>query len=75
MVSCSVLLHLGIGLVMGLSVFSLFMLAMVLAFVPPEVMRIFVDELSDKVRGWFKAGTAAPSVSAGAKESLVLSRT
>jgi len=73
MVSCSVLLHLGIGLVMGLSVFSLLMLVMVLAFVPPEVMRVFVDELRAKGRGWFKAGAEARPVAV--KEPLVLSRT
>ena len=73
MLSCSVLLHLGIGLVMGLSVFSLLMLVMVLAFVPPETMRVFVDELRAKGRGWFKAGAAAAPVAV--KEPLVLSRT
>ena len=49
MVSCSVLLHLGIGLIMGLTVFSLFMLTMVLAFVPPDTMRAYVDGLGE----WF----------------------
>ena len=68
----NMLLHLGIGLVMGLSVFSLLMLVMVLAFVPPEVMHVFVDELRAKGRGWFKAGAEAP---VAAKEPLVLSRT
>jgi Vitamin K-dependent gamma-carboxylase len=54
MVSCSVLMHLGIGLIMGLSVFSLFMLVMVLAFVPPETIRAFVDEWGEKVRRLIK---------------------
>ena len=74
MVSCSVLLHLGIGLIMGLSVFSLLMLVMVLAFVPPEVMRAFVDDLIAKMRGRLRARSAAPAPSA-AKEPLVLSQT
>ncbi len=39
MVSGSILLHSGIALTMGLRVFSLFMLGMVLSFIPPEVMR------------------------------------
>ena len=54
MVSCSVLMHLGIGLIMGLSVFSLYMLVMVLAFVPPETIRAFLDDMGTKVGGWFK---------------------
>ena len=39
MVSCSVLFHTMIALLMGLVTFSLMMLALVLAFVPPEVVR------------------------------------
>jgi hypothetical protein len=73
MVSCSVLMHLGIGLIMGLSVFSLYMLVMVLAFVPPETMRAFVDEIGDKVRRRIKPNEAARPPSAS-KETLVLSR-
>ena len=70
------LLHLGIGLVMGLTVFSLLMLVMVLAFVPPDVMRVFVDELRGKGRGWFKAeGGAVESTARGEGTELVLSRT
>ncbi|HBI46592.1 MAG TPA: hypothetical protein DDY78_27615 [Planctomycetales bacterium] len=73
MVSCSVLMHLGIGLIMGLSVFSLFMLVMVLAFVPPETIHTFLNEISDRVRRRIKPNEAqrAPSAS---KEALVLSR-
>ena len=63
LVTCSILLHLGIGLVMGLTVFSLLMLTMVLAFVPPDVMRVFVDDLLGKRPGWFQA-TRAPTSAA-----------
>ncbi len=72
MVSCSVLMHLGIGLIMGLSVFSLFMLVMVLAFAPPETMRTFVDELGGKFRRRLKSNEAPPLNTA--TEPLVLSR-
>ena len=53
MVSCSVFLHLGIGLIMGLVVFSLFMLTMVLAFVPPDVIRVYLD----RIGGWFRSSS------------------
>ena len=72
MVSCSILMHLGIGLVMGLSVFSLFMMVMVLAFVPPETMRAFVDDWADKLRG---LRAMKPMQPPAAREALVLSRT
>jgi hypothetical protein len=54
MVSCSVLLHLGIGLSMGLVTFSLFMMTMVLVFVPPEVLRAMLDQAAEKGRGLFQ---------------------
>lgn len=73
MVTCSILMHLGIGLIMGLTVFSLLMLTMVLAFVPPNVMRVFVDDLLGKMRGWFQVRTAPTSTAR--KDELVLSRT
>ncbi len=41
MISSSILLHTGIGLLMGLTAFSLCMMTLVLAFVPPE----FIKEL------------------------------
>ena len=67
MVSCSVLMHLGIGLIMGLSIFSALMLTMVLAFVPPDVMRVFVDDLLGKLRGRIPAKT--PPTAAAARTS------
>ena len=73
MVSCSVLMHLGIGLIMGLSVFSLFMLVMVLAFVPPETIRAFVDEWGEMVRRRIKPNAAARALSAP-KEPMALSQ-
>ena len=73
MVSCSVLMHLGIGLIMGLSVFSLFMLTMVLAFVPPETMRVFLEDLGEKAGGRFKRKPLQRPLVA-AKEPLALSR-
>jgi hypothetical protein len=38
-VSCSVLLHLGIGLLMGLSVFALYMFALLLSYFPARLLR------------------------------------
>ncbi len=72
MVACSVFMHLGIGLLMGLVTFSLFMLAMVLAFVPPDQMRCYVDGL----RGWLAGlrSRKAPPLPEAAKD-LVLTRT
>ncbi len=74
MVTTSVLMHLGIGLVMGLVVFSLFMLTMVLAFVPPDQIRIYLDQIGERFRGRSQAKPPAPSRSSPPKE-LVLSRT
>ena len=63
MLSCSVLLHTGIGLFMGLVTFSLMMLCLVLSFVPPEAARVLIDAVIEnchKVLGWFtRPDTAA----------------
>jgi hypothetical protein len=53
MICCSVFLHTGIGLFMGLVTFSLMMLVMLLAFVPPEVMRRIVAGVGDPTRQLF----------------------
>jgi hypothetical protein len=45
----SVMLHTAIGLTMGLTSFSLMMLAMLLAFVPPEAVRQLLGGLGDLV--------------------------
>jgi hypothetical protein len=75
MVSCSVLLHLGIGLVMGLVVFSLFMMVMVVAFVPPEAVRAQLQQLGDQLRRLFRGDArTAPPTPAVKSEELVLSR-
>ena len=44
----SVLMHTGIGLIMGLSTFSLFMLCLALAFVPAQTHHAFVNLLSHR---------------------------
>jgi hypothetical protein len=63
MLCCSVLLHTGIGLFMGLVTFSLMMLCLVLAFVPPEAARVFVGAVAEnwqKVWRWItRSGTGA----------------
>ena len=45
MITGSVLLHTGIGLFMGLVTFSLLMLCLVLAFVPPEAARLLLGRV------------------------------
>jgi hypothetical protein len=39
----SLLLHTGIGLVMGLTTFSMLMMCMVIAFTPPELVRPYLE--------------------------------
>ncbi len=68
MVSTSVLMHLGIGLVMGLVVFSLFMFTMVLAFVPPDQIRLYLDQIGDWFRSRTKAKAPTPSRPIPAKD-------
>jgi hypothetical protein len=48
LVTGSVLLHTGIGFLMGLGGFSLFMFVFVLAFVPPDVALAFLAQLKEK---------------------------
>src|SRR5436190_1681087 len=44
----SVLLHAGIGVFMGLTTFSLFMMIFVCSFIPPEVVKQAVANLADR---------------------------
>jgi len=70
MICCSILLHTGIGLFMGLVAFSLFMLVMVLSFIPPEVVR----NLLDSGRTWLQRGPDRRRAQAGkTADNLVLS--
>lgn len=71
MVSGSILLHTMIALLMGLVTFSLMMLALVLAFVPPEAVRQGLEKLGTQIRQlfWPAARTAETHQS-----SLVLTR-
>lgn len=50
MVSGSIIFHTFIALLMGLVTFSLMMLVLVLAFVPPEAVRQFVESTIEQVR-------------------------
>lgn len=61
MVCCSVMLHTGIGLLMGLGTFSLVMLIMLLSFVPPEVVRSLVGSLAGSASAWWARKAAAPA--------------
>jgi hypothetical protein len=75
MLTCSVMLHLGIGLIMGLTVFSLLMLVMVASFVPPDQMRSYVDGWIAWFRSRWRTKRTLASEPAAAKEPLVLTRT
>jgi hypothetical protein len=79
LVTGSVLLHTGIGFLMGLGGFSLFMYVFVLAFVPPEVALAFLAQLKAKWQaaigkfGNRKAAVQGPQPLAGKpKEELAL---
>ena len=54
MICGSIMLHTGIGLLMGLTTFSLCMITLVLAFVPPEFIKALIDRY---VIGQFKRST------------------
>jgi hypothetical protein len=64
----SVMLHTAIGLTMGLTSFSLMMLAMLLAFVPPEAVRQLLGDLGDMARRFVRPRSARPA------EELALTR-
>jgi hypothetical protein len=70
----SVLLHTGIGLFMGLTTFSLMMMIMVLAFVPPEVVKEWLAWLRRQGDVLLHSRSTAPG-RAGKSEPLVLTRT
>jgi hypothetical protein len=65
----SVMLHTAIGLTMGLTSFSLMMLAMLLAFVPPEAVRHWLGNLGDQARR-----VARPRSAPAEQGALALSR-
>jgi hypothetical protein len=64
-VAGSILLHTMIALLMGLVTFSLMMLALVLAFVPPEVVRYGLQAFAEQMRQLWarvRGGAAEPSL-------------
>jgi hypothetical protein len=71
MVSGSVLLHTMIALLMGLVTFSLMMLALVLAFVPPEAVRQGLQKFGAQLRLLF---SPAAREAAKHQSSLALTR-
>jgi len=71
MVSASILMHTAIGLIMGLSTFSLFMFCLVLAFVPASAHHAFVDLMQQKLRrvgDLFRAKGDRPVMTPASKE-------
>jgi hypothetical protein len=73
MICCSALLHLQIGLVMGLVTFSLIMLVLLLAFIPPEVTEQVLGRLGESFRRFGRAGQPPPATGKP-REPLVLAR-
>ena len=71
LICAGVLLHVMIGLSMGLVVFSLMMMVMVLSFFPPEVIDRLVNRITGTV-GRLVRNRSEPSRSS--KGELVLSR-
>jgi hypothetical protein len=70
MVSGAILFHTMIALLMGLVTFSLMMLCLVLVFVPPEVVRQWIDSLGEQMRRLL----SARSDTAAKARSVALSR-
>lgn len=67
----SILLHTGIGLLMGLTTFSIVMLVMLVSFMSPQSVRLIAGEYAAFASGLFKRGArAAPAK----QEKLVMSR-
>jgi hypothetical protein len=52
------MLHVGIGLIMGLTTFSLLMLAMALSFIPGATTRWAINGALD----WLKGGSSSKDV-------------
>jgi hypothetical protein len=61
MVTGSVLLHLGIGVIMGLATFSLFMLCLVMCFIPADTLREFLAQVGARTREMFRGRERAPA--------------
>jgi hypothetical protein len=61
MICCSAVLHTQIGLFMGLVTFSLMMLVLLLAFIPPEVTEDVLDRLRESCRRLGRAGARPPA--------------
>ncbi len=71
MICCSALLHTAIGLFMGLVTFSLMMLILLLAFVPPEVVEQVLARARERVRSLVGPRVAPASQTSG---PLVMAR-
>src|SRR5262249_21782239 len=69
MVIGAVLLHTGIGLIMGLATFSLCMLCLLLCFVPAETFHRLVDLVSEQARTLKGVVGARPAARGGKRDS------
>jgi hypothetical protein len=73
MICCSALLHTAIGLSMGLVTFSVMMLVLLLAFIPPEVVEQVLAGAGQRLRNLLgpRASTTPASRTSG---PLVMAR-
>lgn len=71
MICASVLMHLGIGLFMGLTTFSLMMMVFVCSFIPPETVHRAVANLQERLAAMLYGNRAKSAERAG---ELVMSR-
>lgn len=71
MVSCSVLLHAGIGVIMGLVTFSMMMMIMVLSFIPATTIRMLLDHAQEMFKSVLLRKSNASPEKVG---TLILSR-
>ena len=67
----SIMMHTGIGLLMGLTTFSIIMLVMLSSFMSGNSVRIVVEEYPAIVRNFFRRSTSAETRT---EEKLVMSR-
>ncbi len=70
MVVLAVLLHTGIAVLMGLTVFQLFMLVLLLPFFPPETVRRLAEPLGELLTSWIPA-SRRPALAAAEQLAVV----
>jgi hypothetical protein len=75
MIVVAVLLHTGIAVLMGLTVFQLFMLVLLLSFFPAETVRRLAEPLGELLTGWIPAARRQALAPAPATGQLAVAKT